>query len=151
MGLLPDTYNYGLHMRREWRERFPRHRLQKKPIFSDPGMHHGTCVTHVPWCMSGLLIRGGGEHVRGIPGACTTRNVTYLSRGPCCFVVGGVWLPAHGGVNSVWPTLWVGAQWVRPTPASHRLRNTGTRPRGKDVSPKYSVLLWLLKSVFDIL
>ena len=19
--------------------------------FSDPGMHHGTCVTHVPWCM----------------------------------------------------------------------------------------------------
>ena len=22
---------------------------------SDPGMHHGTCVTHVPWCMSGSL------------------------------------------------------------------------------------------------
>ena len=21
----------------------------------DPGMHHGTCVTHVPWCMSGSL------------------------------------------------------------------------------------------------
>ena len=20
---------------------------------NDPGMHHGTCVTHVPWCMSG--------------------------------------------------------------------------------------------------
>ena len=25
---------------------------------SDPGMHRGTCVTHVPWCMPGLLIRG---------------------------------------------------------------------------------------------
>ena len=25
---------------------------------SDLGMHHGTCVTHVPWCMPGLLTRG---------------------------------------------------------------------------------------------
>ena len=53
MGLLPDTQNCGLRMRRECRERFPRHRLQWKPPVSDPGMHHGTCVTHVPWCMSG--------------------------------------------------------------------------------------------------
>ena len=39
--------------------------LQRKPLVSDPGMHHGTCVTHVPWCMSGSLTRGGGENVRG--------------------------------------------------------------------------------------
>ena len=26
--------------------------------FSDPDMHHGTCVTHVPWCMPGSLTRG---------------------------------------------------------------------------------------------
>ena len=25
---------------------------------SDPDMHHGTCVTHVPWCMSGSLTNG---------------------------------------------------------------------------------------------
>ena len=25
------------------------------PRFSDPDMHHGTCMTHVPWCMSGSL------------------------------------------------------------------------------------------------
>ena len=25
------------------------------PRFSDPDMHHGTCVTHVPWCMPGSL------------------------------------------------------------------------------------------------
>ena len=25
---------------------------------SDPDMHHGTCVTHVPWCMTGLLTSG---------------------------------------------------------------------------------------------
>ena len=25
---------------------------------SDPDMHHGTCVTHVPWCMPGSLASG---------------------------------------------------------------------------------------------
>ena len=25
------------------------------PRFSDPDMYHDTCVTHVPWCMSGSL------------------------------------------------------------------------------------------------
>ena len=28
------------------------------PRFSDPGMHHDTCVTHVPWCMPGSLTSG---------------------------------------------------------------------------------------------
>ena len=31
-------------MRPECRERFPRHQLQRKPLVSDPGMHHGTCA-----------------------------------------------------------------------------------------------------------
>ena len=42
-------------------ERFSRHRFQKKPLVCDPGMYHGTCVTHVPWCMSGTLNRDGRE------------------------------------------------------------------------------------------
>ena len=28
------------------------------PRVSDPGMRHGTCVTHVPWCMRGSLTSG---------------------------------------------------------------------------------------------
>ena len=36
MGLLPDTKNCGLRMCREC-----------------TNMHHGTCATHVPWCMPG--------------------------------------------------------------------------------------------------
>ena len=52
MGLLPDTLNCCLRMRQESRERFPRHRLVD------------------------------GENVLGIPGACETRNFTYLARGP---------------------------------------------------------------------
>ena len=81
MGLLPDMQNWGLRIHRECWECFPRHRLQRKPLVSDPGMHHGTCVAHVPWCMSGSLTHGGGENVPGFPNACTTRNFTYLARG----------------------------------------------------------------------
>ena len=28
------------------------------PRVSDPDMHHGTCLTHVPWCMPGSLTSG---------------------------------------------------------------------------------------------
>ena len=79
MDLLPDTLNCALCIHRECLERIPSHRFQRKPIISNPGMHHGTCVAHVPWCMSGSLIRGSGEHVSDIPGA--TRDLTYLPRG----------------------------------------------------------------------
>ena len=45
------------------------------------------CITaraHGPWCIciSRSLTSGGGENVPGIPGACATRNFTYLARGP---------------------------------------------------------------------
>ena len=43
---------------------FPHHRLQRKQPVSDPGMHHGTCDTHVLWCMLGSLTRGGFRHSR---------------------------------------------------------------------------------------
>ena len=33
-------------------------------------MHHGACVTHAPWCMSGSFTCGGRGNVPGIPGAC---------------------------------------------------------------------------------
>ena len=49
---------------------FPHRWFQREPLVSDPGMHHGTCLTHLPWCMSGSLTCGDGENVPGIPGAC---------------------------------------------------------------------------------
>ena len=85
MSLLPDMQNCGLRMCRGCRVRFPRHRLQRKLLISDPGLHCGTCVTHAPWYMSGSLTHGGRENVPGIPGACATCNFVYLIRGP--------WLP----------------------------------------------------------
>ena len=69
---------------------FPAHWFQRKPLVSDPGMHHGTCITHVPRCMS--TTRGGGKNVPGIPGACTTRNFTYVVRGPLGHVSSGALL-----------------------------------------------------------
>ena len=32
------------------------------PRVSNPDMHHGTCVTHVPWCMPGSLTRVSFEY-----------------------------------------------------------------------------------------
>ena len=46
---------------------FPCGRLQRKPLASDPGRHHGTCMTHVLWCMSGSLTRGGRENFPSFP------------------------------------------------------------------------------------
>ena len=69
-------------MQQECRERFLRHRLQRKSLVSDLGMHHGTCVTHVSWCMPGSLTSGIGEIVQGTHSACATRIFTYLARDP---------------------------------------------------------------------
>ena len=66
----------------------PRRRFQRKPLVSDPAMHHGTCVTHVPWCMSGSLTCGDGENVPGIPGACAPAILR-------------IWQEAHDDVFSV--------------------------------------------------
>ena len=70
-------------MRRECRELFPRHR----------GLAIAGCITARAsrTCRDASRDRylgisfevGGGGNVPGIPGACATRNFTYLARGPC--------------------------------------------------------------------
>ena len=64
--------------------RFPR-RLQRKPLVSNPGMHNGTCVTHVPWCMSGSLTLAGGETFPALTAHTQPGNFTYLIRSPWCW------------------------------------------------------------------
>ena len=61
--------------------------FSQPPRVSDPDMHHGTCVMHVPWCMPrsltiGVIWSRWRENVPSIPGALATRNFTYLVRGP---------------------------------------------------------------------
>ena len=66
-------------MPRECRKRFPRHRLQRRPLVSDPGMHHGTCVAHVLWCMSGSLTRG--DRAKRSPQSRRMRNPQFYVSG----------------------------------------------------------------------
>ena len=80
---------------------FPRRRFQRKPLVSDPGMHHGTCVTHVPWCMSGSLTCGDGENVPGIPGACAPAILR-------------IWQEAHGVVTGIVKQFQQHVQWQWP-------------------------------------
>ena len=92
-----------MRMRRVCRESFPRHRLQRKPLFSGPGRHHDSCVTHVHWCMSGALTRGGRGNVPGISGACATPNSTYLVRCPWLYFGGH---PIFTGGNLIIHHCW---------------------------------------------
>ena len=80
---------------------FSRRRFQRKPLVSDPGMHHGTCVTHVPWCMSGSLTFGDGENVPGIPRACAPAILR-------------IWQEAHGemGLLLGFPHTLFGCVWL---------------------------------------
>ena len=64
-------------------ETFSRQWLQRNPLVSDPGMHQGTCVTHVPWYMSGSLTRAGGENVPGIILCLMTSIPGWLIRAYC--------------------------------------------------------------------
>ena len=54
-------------MRQECRERFPHYWPQRKQLVSDPSMHHGTCITHVPRCMLDSLSHGGRETFQAFP------------------------------------------------------------------------------------
>ena len=112
MNLLPDRHSCGLRMLRECQEHFPLNWLQRKPLDSNHIMHHGTWVTHVPWCviympwcMSGSLTRGGRENV---PNACAIRNFTYQVRGPWpesyCNIA-RISDESYPSRNPVWPEL----------------------------------------------
>ena len=78
MGLLPDTCNCGLQMPGTF---------SLPPRVTDPGMHHGTCVAHVPWCMPGSLASGFlWSRWRGKRSRHSRRvrkpQFAYLTRGP---------------------------------------------------------------------
>ena len=83
---------YGSCLKRLHRERFHHHRLQRKPLISDPGMHHGTCVTHVPWCMPGPLLAVAGKTFPAFPAHAQPVNLR-------------IWQEDH------W-TLWNTRQWI---------------------------------------
>ena len=82
MSLLPDTQNCGLCMRRECKERFPRHRGLAIPACITT---RACCTCHDAYRGRWLAVSfevGGGENVPGIPGACASCSFAYLVRSP---------------------------------------------------------------------
>ena len=85
---------------------FPTTDIKNKPFVSDPDMHHGTCVTHVPWCMPWSLTRGAGEnhsrHSRCMPNpqfyVSGKRPITWTDADP--LITGTLW------TNCNWVTKW---------------------------------------------
>ena len=47
-------------------------------------MHHGTCVTHVPWCMSGSLTRAGDETFPTFPAHAQSVNLQIWQEAHAC-------------------------------------------------------------------
>ena len=60
---------------------FPRHRLQWKPLVSDPGMHHGVRDARAVMHVRIAYPRWRGKRSRHYR-RMRTRNFTYLARGP---------------------------------------------------------------------
>ena len=81
------------------------------PPFSDPDMHHGTCVTHVPWCMPGSLT-SGWFHLKSVAGK------TFPA------------FPAHAqpAISHVWQEVYATDKWCR----------TGSYPKRYEISERES-------------
>ena len=79
------------------------------PRVSDPVMHQGTCVTHVPWCMPGSLTNGFlWSRWRGKRSRHSRRM-----RNPQCYVSG--MRPITARINSLWTsdtTQWYRTVWT---------------------------------------
>ena len=81
------------------------------PHVSDPDMHHGTCVTHVPWCMPGSLTSGFLRNRR----QGKTFPAFPAHAQPAIF---RIWQEAHG-FKSAWWTFTSGfMSWSRVSFAS---------------------------------
>ena len=71
------------------------------PQVSDPDMHHGTCVTHVPWCMPGsptsgfIWNRRRGETIPAFP--ARMRNLQFY---------------VSGKRPMMWWERWLSTSWI---------------------------------------
>ena len=91
---------------------------------SDPDMHHGTCVMHVPWCMSGSLtsdFRWGRWRVKRSRHSRRMRNTRFYLE------TNGMWVPSPLS-NSIgvllrvvffMPAIPVTPGYIKPKPHRH--------------------------------
>ena len=87
-------------MRRECRERFPRHRLQRKSLVNDP------CVTHVPWCMSGSLTRDGWKTFPAFPAHAQPEILRIWQEAHVRWICPGLPSSRIGKSSTTWAQYW---------------------------------------------
>ena len=104
---------------------FPGRRFKRKPLVSDPGMHHGTCVTHVPWCMSGSLTCGDEENVPGIPGTCAPAILRIWQEAHVYVLIYGLVCVIPLDMDSYWHVLFPNVVNVLPTAPIPLWQNIG--------------------------
>ena len=83
-------------------EVFPRLQLQRKPLVSNLGIHHGTCVMHQPRCMSWSLTRDGGKaYLVRSPFVVNTQSTMNLVcyKYTSNFAVWYIWPSIYNGQN----------------------------------------------------
>ena len=120
---------------------FARRRFQRKLLVSDPGMHHGTCVTHVPWCMPGSPTCGDGENVPGIPGACAPAILR-------------IWQEANGVVREqtitrqVHDAIWHPSATVKKIYFSNNDYGSAFVNQHSEVKGEMRYLVWLLTELY---
>ena len=117
-------------MRRECRERFP-----PPPRFSDPDMHHGTCVTHVSWCMPGSLTNGflwsrwQGKRFPAFP-AHVQPAILHIWQETHAFIIGLLIAYSRvfftGAQDGNFPALLAMINYKRLTPAPAIIATVGT-------------------------
>ena len=84
---------------------FPCCRLQRKLLVSDPGMHHGTCITHVPWCMWDRLPAVAGKTFPAFPAHpqfyVSGKRPIYSDVGICYKCLDNEYINESSGWNSI--------------------------------------------------
>ena len=109
-----------------------------QPWVSDPVMHHGTCVTHVPWCMSGSLTRFLLKSIAGktFPEHAQPANLR-------------IWEETHRDLeNWCFPGCWRFSDALPTVPIP--LQTSGTAPKWSRVeTPKSTGPTWRCSSAMD--
>ena len=139
-------------MLRECQEPFLHHRLKRKPPVSDPGMHDGTCVTHVPGTCRDLWPAVAGKTFPAFPAHAQTTILRIWQEAHCNIILKNcqsrrqTWTAAaNTGITNIMLPLPLPLPMPWPlSPPPHQL----IKPGNDIVHTLFSLLLYVFLFVF---
>ena len=108
-----------------------------KPRVRDPDVHHGTCVTHVPWCMSGSRTSGFLWSRRWGKFSRHSRRM----RNPRFYVFGKRPIHYHHCANFIW------RHWTSKMPVRYNLSSVWVR---LSIFSQLSIIQYVELCVFSL-